>query len=976
MVAIVELLLSAGVPPGAQNNGGQTALHFACGNLPGESTLPRTEEPGLLEFVLNSEIGKSIDVEDYHGIRPIHLAATISEHLLAILIIKGANSTAVTYEGKSLLHIAARTRNPNAIGLLLEHFSAIDRNDLIDATDKNRRTALHEACRSGRPESVDLLLQAGADANAKDNEGLTPLHACAEFEEENLFWSPAASKLTPQRHMLASGVLDSDPLRPEPRDCYGQPYQRDEFKPISTDDDTVRIREIIRLLWTYGAQFIPQDPKDRTVLCPFNQAVTKRVADMVDELLPYMDNYEAQAYEAQAAEDDSHFFNTYVRKYNKALERHLLGRAQAAVFESDLYLEAETADNTHLLDTNTHLLETLLALGKYTAIEQLPAKGIDLLYKPDGGSDFLTTLVQRGYASLLESLAVMIPGHGWVNGKVDLGPYRVNGIAPYIMTAVATRLPNLGVLKALVEKFKADVNIQPEIKVQPSYRDVYVPGPRPLHILALGYHWWQAKGLEYLLNHGANTELKDHNSQTPLHAAVSKGNGSHRQMEAIKILLKHGANPNTIDDEGNTCLNSSMHNIEIVRLLLSAGADLTFGVKSALFPAIASQDVAVVTALLKTGADCNVRSKPLDGKQNLPDQVPTRIPQHEYYPIHYAADAQFNTPNTRETAIQIINLLLDNGADPFLNFRPDESIIHDIFEHGGVLQPFLDLPRLDLERRDPRGRTLLLAASRSGIGTVLPTNSPFDGNRNVPWSDPAKLKAKFGIGDTLPALIVYEKGGDLMAVDNEGNNVLHFLSVAPIHNIDEYQKACSLFIEKAPSLIHQKNARGWKPFHYAIKHQRMWLVEALLNAGADPLGKDPNGDTAIHHLATSISELEWFRKFLELGVPINAKNNEGETALFGVYQKQIYKREELEKRHARFEEAGADIFARNNEGKSLLHIVAPKRWDTGVDTFKFLIEKGLDPMVEDNSQRTSLVSRSLFVYVQLLMRFTGCGCCK
>jgi ankyrin repeat protein len=136
---------------------------------------------------------------------------------------------------------------------------------------------------------------------------------------------------------------------------------------------------------------------------------------------------------------------------------------------------------------------------------------------------------------------------------------------------------------------------------------------------------------------------------------------------------------------------------------------------------------------------------------------------------------------------------------------------------------------------------------------------------------------------------VYEKGGDLMAVDNEGNNVLHFLSVAPIHNIDEYQKACSLFIEKAPSLIHQKNATGWKSFHYTIKHQRIWFVEALLN----------------HHLATRISELEWFQKFLELGVPINEKNNEGESALFGVYRENNFKIEELEKHHARFEEAGA-----------------------------------------------------------------------
>ncbi len=124
---------------------------------------------------------------------------------------------------------------------------------------------------------------------------------------------------------------------------------------------------------------------------------------------------------------------------------------------------------------------------------------------------------------------------------------------------------------------------------------------------------------------------------------------------------------------------------------------------------------------------------------------------------------------------------------------------------------------------------------------------------------------KLSIGDPLPAQTLHDKGGDLLAVDDEGNNVLHFLSAALIHNMEEYQKTTSLFIEKAPSLIHQKNSGGWKPFHQAIINQRMWLVETLIDAGANPLEKDPDGNTPLHHLTLNTSRLEWFKKFIELG---------------------------------------------------------------------------------------------------------------
>jgi ankyrin repeat protein len=126
--------------------------------------------------------------------------------------------------------------------------------------------------------------------------------------------------------------------------------------------------------------------------------------------------------------------------------------------------------------------------------------------------------------------------------------------------------------------------------------------------------------------------------------------------------------------------------------------------------------------------------------------IPDRIEFHEFRPIHYAASAKLNTIKARPAAISIIRLLLNNGADPWLELNENNTrlniknratwsqqvpaemktrtIMHDLFEHGGILEPFLQLPNFDLDRRDASGRTLLLAACSSNAGTYSINDHP------------------------------------------------------------------------------------------------------------------------------------------------------------------------------------------------------------------------------------------------------------
>ena len=60
--------------------------------------------------------------------------------------------------------------------------------------------------------------------------------------------------------------------------------------------------------------------------------------------------------------------------------------------------------------------------------------------------------------------------------------------------------------------------------------------------------------------------------------------------------------------------------------------------------------------------------------------------------------------------IPVINCLLQGGADIFKYINKTTSIIHELFDRDGIVEPFLRIPSLDLEVQDFECRTLLLAA--------------------------------------------------------------------------------------------------------------------------------------------------------------------------------------------------------------------------------------------------------------------------
>ncbi|XP_039611063.1 ankyrin repeat and SOCS box protein 18 isoform X3 [Polypterus senegalus] len=188
---------------GAQPNlapGGRTALHEACANC----------NTDCVELLLEHGADPNLLNEDGHA--PLHLCRTPQSFRCAKLLVRhgAAINQSSDDEQETPLHVAAKRGLPSHVHLYLRRGAAVDPSDSQDETplgaacsvashpdeqdtqvqvcqllllygadvgavDKDKRGALHKACRNASHGLVQLLLGHGADVNAIDYNGGSPL---------------------------------------------------------------------------------------------------------------------------------------------------------------------------------------------------------------------------------------------------------------------------------------------------------------------------------------------------------------------------------------------------------------------------------------------------------------------------------------------------------------------------------------------------------------------------------------------------------------------------------------------------------------------------------------------------------------------------------------------------------------------------------------------------------------------------------
>lgn len=398
------------------------------------------------------------------------------------------------------------------------------------------------------------------------------------------------------------------------------------------------------------------------------------------------------------------------------------------------------------------------------------------------------------------------------------------------------------------------------------------------------------KTIEYAISKEGNDVNKlTHDGRTYIFWAAYKGN-----VELMQYLISKGAKTNLTDDKGSTIMNfaasSGQKNTKVYDICLANGADLNkdltpYGANALLLAAPFDTDFSLINYFTSKGLDLN--SVDTDG------------------------NGIFNYVS-KTGNIQLLNQLLEKGV----TFNDNAMI---------------------LASQGTRSATNLLEFFKylEGLG-IKPNTISKDGTTAL-----HALASRVNDQKLLGYFI--EKGVDINQAD--ANGVTAFMNAASRNSL-EVVTLLSVNVKD----INAKNNKGETALSLAVANNSPEIVEFLIGKNANVSVLDASGNHLGYYLLQSYNSknTDVFETKLALlqskGLDITLAQKDGNT----LYHLALNNNDlELLKRVQKLD---IDINAKNNEGLTALHKAAMKASDTEV--LKYLISMGADKSITTDFEET------------------------
>ena len=818
---IIQKLLAQHADPRLKDAPGNTSLHLAV----------RIKQITRSEHVKTGVGYMSPFLTSYH---------TSNVQTVQAIIDHGADVNAVNNRGQTALWFACIDGQDSIVKVLMD--TGADPSIVDKYRDSCLHAAIHGQCST---ETIQKIIDHGADVNAVNNDGATPLLlACskAQAESAELLLNVGADP------NIADGDGDASIL--------------------SAIDGYCSVNTMHKLI-ANGANVNATNNKGLTALlkaCSYGQM------DVVKVLL--------EAGADPTIVDDVHYSSLHA-----AVDGRCNKDTLRALIDHGAHIDATRKDGTNAL------LRACTTGQSKSVIVLLEAGAGVSITKPNGNTCLHTAIEGKCHKEAVQK--IIEQGHN------------VNNLNKSGKTALflACQSAQAESVKLLLEK-GADPNILDaedytglhaavyancrnetlqEIITHGVYLDAQNIDGQTALWLACSYR--QHNSIKILLEAGSNPNIASNDKNTSLHVAVKAGcskstiyaiidhgadvNATNKEnvtalmtvsekgnKNAINVLFNAGADPHIADADGDTCLHYAVRTFrctEVLQAIISHGLDVNAtnkGNVTALMIACEKGNKDAMNVLLNAGADPDIAD--IDGDACLQYAARsckcTAVLQAI---ISHGADVNA-TNKENVTALMIacetgsndaINVLLNAGADPNIADAEGDTCLH-------------------YAARNDQCTEVLQVIISHGID-VNTTNK-----KNV-----AALVIACHKGNTHEIQVLLNAGADPNIADADGDTCLHYAA----QNIQCTEILQAIISHGAD--VNATNKENVRALMIACQKGNKNTINELLNAGADPNIADIDGDTCLHYGAQNDQCTEVLQAIISHGSDVNAVNKDNVTAL-------------------------------------------------------------------------------------------------
>ncbi len=405
--------------------------------------------------------------------------------------------------------------------------------------------------------------------------------------------------------------------------------------------------------------------------------------------------------------------------------------------------------------------------------------------------------------------------------------------------------------------------------------------------------------VNYLIEVTTNLGNCDVHGNNLIFDAIANGN-----LEIIKrVASLKEVNFNQINEEGNTILHKEivLKNNSLALLLMDLGADPTIldkNGKNFLFYAITKgiENISIIEKAVSLG--CNINSRSSQNTTLLMESV------------NYFLNTPKEDTEQRNSHFEMIKELINLGinVEALDNKNENALFLATRSEDRDLINLFLETSNIHLNHENNNGETVLLILVLNGI-------------RN---SDLIKLYLEKGTNPTL----VNKFGKSIIEIlidiilHIQNRKDLDFEYKIVLNDDAEYPTVLENLLRNCKIDLNQLNSMGEPMFFQSILHFNFKLFKILRIKNINLNQKDKDGNNIIFKLMEynyqgKIKDkklyLNTLKSLINSGVDINAKNNEGLTALH------VAVTEKCEYTIRLLLELRADCYITDTKGRSIIH---------------------------------------------------------